>query len=64
MGLKKMVSRIPALRYIREVRQGSEEQKQRAEKSRAVAIPLTTSLKDAYERNHFSDLVDKHFGRP
>lgn len=64
MGLKKMVSRIPALRYIREVRQGTEEQRSKADELNKRAIPLVTSLKASYERNHVSELVDKAFGRP
>lgn len=59
-----MVSRIPALRYINEVREGTREQKARAEELKRRANPLVTNLRDAYERNHVTDLVNKAFGRP
>jgi len=61
MGLRKMVSRIPALRYIQDVKRGSEAQRERALESYQRAIPLVTDLRNAYERNHVSDLVDKTF---
>jgi len=61
MGLKKMASRIPALRYIQDVRRGTEQQKERAEKLSQKAVPLVTSLRDAYERNHVTELVDRTF---
>lgn len=61
MGLKTMVSRIPLIRYIQDVKRGTEQQKERAENLRQAIAPVTANLEALYAKNHVHELVAETF---
>lgn len=59
--LKSMVGHLPLVKYLRDVRRGSEQQQERAEQLAKEAAPLVESLRVKIENNHFGDLVKQTF---
>jgi hypothetical protein len=55
--LKMLVNRLPGVKYVNEVRRGTEEQEKRADQLQRETAPIVANLKDIYSRNHFKELV-------